>query len=1520
MVQGYELKEDLCEKCSMPRMGLEGSIICVVCPVLQKQARKGKLSHETETLRMQKEQLEKEVLAYREKEGLAKIVSLHSAYENPPVEETISPGTQIASKIAISGTSAIHESTIEAVKSASTLQSQIKDLVSQTQTLIMRRELLEKEASTQEEKRGNTGTLTCVASESSAAEADVFLKTHNTSRTGSSIDGASSTTSTTGSSGAGLNRTEIQEEYIDFARRNKISEWAKCSPDQKSIQPSLHYSVAEPLDCHDTIKTTMVMETLQELLPTSSKLTSAREERLMKMKSEATTMQQNAEDVMKRANEALEQVKNATIELMDKSAISSVEQKWVREIELEYSSARDEPAESLALENKLDASDNDNETESNMEKTANDTESSKKKQNAKETELSDCQNEKENLSSEEQLYLDQWEQRRLDGMLTRTRRLLAGWSELPDLCLGEDCRGAHLLSKGRRMECAVCSGSGNGEDGAYAPCVITKSPEELRLELWATLRHDGMLVKNRRLLVGWTEMPDECRGLHCGGIHLLSNGTTVECLVCGGSGSGSDGAYDIGEIAEVCESDGGDLRVGSPMAVASLSSDISSSYGVERAEGALDSKPQKMPREKDVTSETSKDTSTNTETSKESQAGSLVVKPVDAKTNNTLSLTSSHGADEGLHESVQNNETTRPLAPRMMKFNGYRRKVSDIPKEIASPGFQLNPSKGKAKPSAPSSHSIHRPVRELEEDFDAKRSVVSKEIGKRLLKGWTLLDMACPYCVMPLMTDKVAVNEICVLCGPVRKHAMSISSGTTQESDKMNSLDGKSTKLKRSLSLKGGSAAPRKPALSAISIVKAEGEAEAQSTSSKLSSRAPYTPDMISEPASVRSTIEGGEDIQSSSSKRSYRVPLIPQQASKLSSFSTKAVACGVESQSVSSKTSNGVDCTLENASRPAGASTEVSKDPAPTLQESAAKQPPKLQVAEHILPSYNQEAHYHKKKDEVASQKCSSNDQYHHSETNTSEPQVRNVREVDSDREQTSVKRASSSDVSAHLEKHENVSVSARSASRTTGSSRESRTTMEKVSDVEASKQPENVAENTKAASETVTSVHLTHPPIERVRPTPLILTPALQSQGTVPKTVVFVHGQAKESEKKSSMESSAPSYLRTKSSAKSDPPAERSYLYNGGRKKMEPDQTLGLFEKLESPESTDKIQILEPMSDESVSGKGTDAPESSILEPLIAEPTPKAEESRSETCQEAGKTVTPTERSDSEGATPVPMQPEPVVLDKPVLDSLPIITPDTPAESKVLTLEIPIDFTINDGESLRQIVEAAKLGSTNLDVDTKVTRTRHFAPSPGMAAASAPQFVMSPASTRSYVSAACSAAKSRSSSRPCVIPEVDMRLRKTNGLPSLPSISKANSSISTMVDSMVDRPKESPMIETRASFVPPAVPRMVRTKTRTKKENQLRGLIEQKSFTQDAKLQNLVDASFDQELVSTKSNGGTTLDSTGLDELMARIEETRSKLKSTLEESESVQNRSHLREIIDSLAQAADDMQQIDFMDTLE
>lgn len=69
------------------------------------------------------------------------------------------------------------------------------------------------------------------------------------------------------------------------------------------------------------------------------------------------------------------------------------------------------------------------------------------------------------------------------------------------------------------------------------------------------------------------------------------------------------------------------------------------------------------------------------------------------------------------------------------------------------------------KPEA--DEAVVSPVDMSEEEFERKHAIVSREIGRRMLEGWKLLDTPCSECVMPLMAEVENGPEICILCGPI---------------------------------------------------------------------------------------------------------------------------------------------------------------------------------------------------------------------------------------------------------------------------------------------------------------------------------------------------------------------------------------------------------------------------------------------------------------------------------------------------------------------------------------------------------------------------------------------------------------------------------------------------------------------------------------------------------------------------------------------------------------------------------
>ena len=76
---------------------------------------------------------------------------------------------------------------------------------------------------------------------------------------------------------------------------------------------------------------------------------------------------------------------------------------------------------------------------------------------------------------------ERWETLRMEGRSVMTRRMLQGWTMLPELCLGKECANTPLLlsKDGRKVQCVVCDGCGNGLDGVYADIGCYDSDEDL---------------------------------------------------------------------------------------------------------------------------------------------------------------------------------------------------------------------------------------------------------------------------------------------------------------------------------------------------------------------------------------------------------------------------------------------------------------------------------------------------------------------------------------------------------------------------------------------------------------------------------------------------------------------------------------------------------------------------------------------------------------------------------------------------------------------------------------------------------------------------------------------------------------------------------------------------------------------------------------------------------------------------------------------------------------------------------
>ena len=193
--------------------------------------------------------------------------------------------------------------------------------------------------------------------------------------------------------------------------------------------------------------------------------------------------------------------------------------------------------------------------------------------------------------------------------------------------------------------------------------------EVSRKKHWDLLRSESRALLARRCIVGWRCVPETCKGAECGDIQLVAKGKTVECVICGGTGTGNDGVY--GQLPTDIVKD-----------------PVEECLSVLNGDDPLDIAPVPVCR--------------------------------------------------GITDISIEKSSIQALSPTVMSL-------------VAT---DQSPRTGVS-------------ISQLHRDFESKRSAVSQQIAAKLSQGWSLLNLTCPLCVMPLMTDEEGQVEVCLLCGVV---------------------------------------------------------------------------------------------------------------------------------------------------------------------------------------------------------------------------------------------------------------------------------------------------------------------------------------------------------------------------------------------------------------------------------------------------------------------------------------------------------------------------------------------------------------------------------------------------------------------------------------------------------------------------------------------------------------------------------------------------------------------------------
>mmetsp|Transcript_2347 Transcript_2347/g.3579 ORF Transcript_2347/g.3579 Transcript_2347/m.3579 type:complete len:932 (+) Transcript_2347:76-2871(+) len=290
-----------------------------------------------------------------------------------------------------------------------------------------------------------------------------------------------------------------------------------------------------------------------------------------------------------------------------------------------------------------------------------------------------------------------------------------------------------------------------------------KSLQEIQTKRWEGLRAAGHVALKRYLATGWKLNGKKCMGEHCDGSPIVEKADTLECLVCGGNGSGKDGVY-TGVYTGVHTGVTNELNV---------------------AKGKVDdTKNERKLRMKFKCVDGPDIFScgifyTDDDIDLPSDYTSIMNKNVSESEDRDLIL----GAEEASKESLRQEEEEELSQLTAEETSPWDGKTLLAEVDVVSPGKNSGTSKehidndGKkinnaylaaAEPQENVSKAEEITNKKDNEDFNQmyQRELASQEIGRMLIDGWTILNESCTNCDMPILGGEKG-RLICVLCGPV---------------------------------------------------------------------------------------------------------------------------------------------------------------------------------------------------------------------------------------------------------------------------------------------------------------------------------------------------------------------------------------------------------------------------------------------------------------------------------------------------------------------------------------------------------------------------------------------------------------------------------------------------------------------------------------------------------------------------------------------------------------------------------
>ena len=214
---------------------------------------------------------------------------------------------------------------------------------------------------------------------------------------------------------------------------------------------------------------------------------------------------------------------------------------------------------------------------------------------------------------------------------------------------------------------------------------------------WAKLRQMSRSNMKSKMLQGWTMLTDYCEGKECKYSPLMSfKGGEKICVVCDGSGSGLDGVYD------------------------------------RTAEKVKD-------EDKEYNKETMKEEDDKETMKEEDDAVVKDAVPSQLTIIASLSQSTSLPNEEKIEEEKDNDNLQSLQSKTALSFTTA--KAATVSLASAAKSYQST-------------------IQNDESEFEQCRSIVSREIGKRMLTGWTLLDTANSPIVFKTCTIRLCLRYV----------------------------------------------------------------------------------------------------------------------------------------------------------------------------------------------------------------------------------------------------------------------------------------------------------------------------------------------------------------------------------------------------------------------------------------------------------------------------------------------------------------------------------------------------------------------------------------------------------------------------------------------------------------------------------------------------------------------------------------------------------------------------------------